>query len=254
MIGLLSTASGRFYLKHPWQLCLAVTGIALGVAVYVGVDLANDSARRAFELSENLVLGRVTHQLVGLDGSLPNSVYRDLRVEHGPVLAAPIVEGEVRLFDSPGRRFTLLGVDPLEEPGLRGFSGFVPGGGSDLGRLIVEPGSVLVPEGLATELGLSSGADLELIVGANVATVRIVGTIREETLDPEGTNLPLVTDIASAQELLAIDGISRIDLVLTAAEVERLEALTIPGARLLPAASRNAGFSELARARTWRER
>jgi putative ABC transport system permease protein len=83
VIGLLSTASGRFYLKHPWQLCLAVTGIALGVAVYVGVDLANDSARRAFELSENLVLGRVTHQLVGLDGSLPNSVYRDLRVEHG---------------------------------------------------------------------------------------------------------------------------------------------------------------------------
>jgi len=248
VIGLLSTASGRFYLKHPWQLCLAVTGIALGVAVYVGVDLANDSARRAFELSENLVLGRVTHQLVGLDGSLPNSVYRDLRVEHGPVLAAPIVEGEVRLFDSPGRRFTLLGVDPLEEPGLRGFSGFVPGGGADLGRLIVEPGSVLVPEGLATELGLSSGADLELIVGANVATVRIVGTIREETLDPEGMNLPLVTDIASAQELLAIDGITRIDLVLTAAEVERLEALTIPGARLLPAASRNAGFSELARA------
>ena len=248
MIGLLSTASVRFYLKHPWQLCLAVTGIALGVAVYVGVDLANDSARRAFELSETLVLGRTTHQLVGLDGSLSNAIYRDLRVEHGPVVGAPIVEGQVRLAASPNRRFTLLGVDPLEESGFRGFAGFVPGRGSDFTRLIAEPGSVLVPEALASELGLTNGSNLSLIAGGTIAIVHVVGTISEATLDPGGSNLPLVTDIASAQELLATDTVTRVDLVLTAAEVERLTALAIPGVRLLPAASRNATFSEISRA------
>jgi putative ABC transport system permease protein len=186
LIGLLSTASGRFYLKHPWHLCLAVTGIALGVAVYVGVDLANGSARRAFELSENLVLGRTTHQLVGLDGSVPNAVYRELRMEHGPVVGAPVVEGQVRLSASPNRRFTLLGVDPLEETGFRGFSGFVPGRGSDLARLIVEPRSVLVPEALASEFGLENGSTLGLIAGGSVTTVQVVGTIREATLDPGG--------------------------------------------------------------------
>ncbi|MEE8249920.1 MAG: FtsX-like permease family protein, partial [Gammaproteobacteria bacterium] len=248
MIGLLSTASGRFYLKHPWQLCLAVTGIALGVAVYVGVDLANDSARRAFELSENLVLGRTTHQLVGLDGSVPNAVYRELRMEHGPVVGAPVVEGQVRLSASPNRRFTLLGVDPLEETGFRGFSGFVPGRGSDLARLIVEPRSVLVPEALASEFGLENGSTLGLIAGGSVTTVQVVGTIREATLDPGGSSLPIVTDIASAQELLATAAVTRVDLVLTADEVERLTALAIPGVRLLPAASRNATFSEISRA------
>ena len=248
MIGLLSTASGRFYLKHPWQLCLAVTGIALGVAVYVGVDLANDSARRAFELSENLVLGRTTHQLVGLDGSVPNAVYRELRMEHGPVVGAPVVEGQVRLSASPNRRFTLLGVDPLEETGFRGFSGFVPGRGSDLARLIVEPRSVLVPEALASEFGLENGSTLGLIAGGSVTTVQVVGTIREATLDPGGSSLPIVTDIASAQELLATAAVTRVDLVLTADEVERLTALAIPGVRLLPAESRNATFSEISRA------
>ncbi len=248
MIGLLSIAGGRFYLKHPWQLCLAVTGIALGVAVYVGVDLANDSARRAFELSENLVLGRVTHQLVGLDGSLPNSVYRDLRVEHGPVLAAPVVEGEVRLTAAPNRRLTVLGVDPLEETGLRGFSSFIPGSGSDLERLIVEPGSVLVPEALTSEFGLANGGNLGLTIGGRIVTVQVVGTVREAALDPGGSNLPLVTDIASAQELFATDEINRIDLVLTGEESERLGALAIPGARLLPAESSNAAFTELSRA------
>ena len=63
---LLGSAATRFYLKRPWQLFLAITGISLGVAVYVGVDLANDSARRAFELSANLITGQTTHHLVGV--------------------------------------------------------------------------------------------------------------------------------------------------------------------------------------------
>ncbi len=248
MIGLLSTAAARFYLKHPLQLCLAVTGIALGVAVYVGVDLANDSARRAFELSENLVLGRTTHQLVGLDGDLPNAIYRDLRIEHGPVLGAPVVEGEVRLSGVPNRRLTLLGIDPVEESGVRGFTAFVPGSGSNLARLIVEPGSVLVPEALASEFGLEIGSSLSLIARRTVATVVVVGTVREAALDPEGTNVPIVMDIASAQELLGTDAITRVDLVLSDEEAERLTALALPGARLLPAESRNAAFSEISRA------
>lgn len=248
MIALLSISGARFYLKHPWQLCLAVTGIALGVAVFVGVDLANDSSRRAFELSEDLVLGQVTHQLVGLNDVLPGSIYRDLRIEHGPVLAAPVLEGGARLADDPGRRLTVLGIDPLEELGLRSFSGYVPGNDSDLGRLITEPGSVLVPEALASEFDLDVGSTLRLIIDNRYETVTVVGTVREAILDPEGTSLPLITDIASAQELFGTNQISRVDLILSTAEAERLGAISFPGARLLPAASRNAVFTELSRA------
>ena len=248
MIALLSVAGLRFHMKHPWQLCLAVTGIALGVAVFVGVDLANDSSRRAFELSEDLVLGQVTHQLVGLDDVIPSSVYRNLRIEYGPVLAAPVLEGRVRLADDPSRRLTLLGIDPLEELGIRSFSGYIPGSDTDLRRLITEPGGVLIPEALASEFGLGIDSDLTLIVDGAYATVHVVGTIREAILDPEGSSLPLVTDIASAQELLATDQISRVDLILSPADAERLGALEIPGVHLLPVASGNAVFTELARA------
>ncbi len=41
----------RHLRRHPWQLGLAVLGIALGVAVTVSIDLANESARRAFARS-----------------------------------------------------------------------------------------------------------------------------------------------------------------------------------------------------------
>jgi putative ABC transport system permease protein len=248
LIGLLSTAGVRFYLKHPWQLCLAVTGIALGVAVYVGVDLANDSARRAFELSENLVLGQVTHQLVGLNGNLPNSTYHDLRVNRGPIRAAPILEGRVELAHGLDRRETLLGVDPLEETGFRGFAGFIPGSDSNLGRLIAEPNTILAPDSLLAELDLQVGDTLELLAANRTVSVQIVGTVRDATLDPSGSSLPLVADIATVQELLGTATLTRIDLVLNEAEAEQLSALPLPGTHLLPATSQNAAFNEISRA------
>ena len=129
---LLGSAATRFYLKRPWQLFLAITGISLGVAVYVGVDLVNDSARRAFELSANLITGQTTHHLVGVGGDIPNSLYQDLRLKHGLQLAAPIIEDEIRLAQAPSREFTVIGIDPLKEPSFRGFSNFIPGDGTTL--------------------------------------------------------------------------------------------------------------------------
>ena len=100
----------------------------------MGVDLANDSARRAFQLSSDLITGSTTHHLMGTRGEIADSVYRTLRMEQGPVRAAPVIEAEVRPRRMPDRVFTLMGVDPLEETGFRGFSDFVPGRGTDFTR------------------------------------------------------------------------------------------------------------------------
>ena len=248
MNGLLAQSGLRFYLRRPWQLCLAVSGIALGVAVYVGVDLANDSARRAFELSSDLITGSTTHHLMGTRGEIADSLYRSLRMEHGPFRAAPVIEDEVRLRRLPDRVFTLMGIDPLEESGFRGFAGFVPGRGTDFTRLIVEPGAVLVPEPVLEELGLELGAEFELLISGQSRTVRAVGTVLDTSSGSEGPTAPIIADIATAQELLGSASLSRVDLVLDEAEAERIRTLGLPGATLVPAEGRNAAFDELARA------
>ena len=248
MNGLLARAGLRFYGRRPWQLCLAVCGIALGVAVYVGVDLANDSARRAFQLSADLITGSTTHHLMGTRGEVPDSVYRSLRMEHGPVRAAPVIEAEVRVARLAGRVLTLLGVDPLEETGFRGFTGFVPGRGTDFTRLIVEPHTVLAPMPLLNELGLEPGDDLDLLIADTPTTVRVVGTVLETSSVEDGPTAPIITDIATAQELLGSASISRVDLILDDAEAARIRALNLPGTTLVPAQGRNAAFDELARA------
>src|SRR5215470_19713182 len=92
-------ASIGHLLRHPWQMGLSVLGIALGVAVAVSIHLANDSARRAFDLATEAVTGRATHQIVGGPSGLAESVYGDLRVGLGIRRAAPIVEGDAAAAD-----------------------------------------------------------------------------------------------------------------------------------------------------------
>ncbi|MDG2316530.1 MAG: FtsX-like permease family protein [Gammaproteobacteria bacterium] len=245
---LLGSAATRFYLKRPWQLFLAITGISLGVAVYVGVDLANDSARRAFELSASLITGQTTHHLVGVGGDIPNSLYQDLRLKHGLQLAAPIIEDEIRLTQAPSREFTVIGIDPLKEPSFRGFSSFVPGDGTTLRQLIAEPATILAPESLMLELGLQVGSELDLIFENTQKTVQIIGPVTEISLAEEGATTPIVMDIATAQELLDRKTISRIDLILSDIEAEKISSLGLSGVVLVNANDRNSSFDELARA------
>ena len=65
MNNILLRSSRHFFLRHPWQLGLAVTGIALAVAVVVSIDLVNKSAGHAFERSTETIVGRATHRIVG---------------------------------------------------------------------------------------------------------------------------------------------------------------------------------------------
>ncbi len=249
MIAPLLKASWRFYLRHPLQLVLAILGVALGVAVFVGVELANNSARRAFAESQEQLAGRATHQLVGVGDEIPNALYRQLRLEHGPIAAAPVIETRVSLDNLEGRRFALLGVDPLEELQFRSYSGLSVQAESNSARLMAEPHSLLVPSSLAAELGVETGSTLRLMVdgGATVA-MTVIGTIGEDGLDSEGINLPLIADIATVQELRGRNTITRIDLILTPAAADTLERLALPGVALVATPSRNLVFNELSRA------
>jgi putative ABC transport system permease protein len=50
-------SSLRYLIGHPWQVGLAVLGVSLGVAVVVSIDLANQSAKRAFRCPPTLSRG-----------------------------------------------------------------------------------------------------------------------------------------------------------------------------------------------------
>jgi putative ABC transport system permease protein len=241
---LLRRASLRFYLRHPWQLGLALVGISLGVGVYVGVSLANDSAARAFDVAAAEVRGSTTHRIVPAGAGLDERLYRDLVLHSGALGAAPVLEGEVGVVGRNNLRVPLLGIEPIRQNGIRAAVG-AASEESDFARLIVEPNTVLVAEDLASELGIAAGDTLPLSIDGRTANARVLGVLASTGADVR-TESPLIADIATAQELLGRAGeISRIDLAVGEDEADEVRSLLPADAILVATEAERSAFREL---------
>lgn len=242
MIPVLIRASLRDLTRHRWQTLLACLGIALGVAVVVAVDIANGSARRAFELSAQRVVGRATHRIESASGHIANAQYARLVPLLAPLEASPVQESTVRI--GPGT-FTLLGVDLLAFGQLRAGDTRVEGG--PLGDLLARPGAILLPVQDAARLGLAVGDALAVRIGERGRPGYLAGVLIGGS--PAETAGLALADIASAQGLTGrLDELDRIDLVLGAQEAADLAGRLPPGLRLVPAAQRGESLRRMTRA------
>jgi putative ABC transport system permease protein len=255
MSPLLWRASRRHLARHPWQIGLSILGVALGVAVALSIDLATESARRAFELSTEAVTGRATHQILGGPSGLTEDVYRMLRLRLGVRQAAPVLEYDVTLLDRPGETFHLFGIDPFAEGPFRPHLVEVEPGGRERGdtagplaaiaRLVAQPSTVLMSAPTARRLGLSRGQLLHIRVAGASRPVTLAGWLEPaDRLSARALESLLVTDIATAQELAGARGrLTRIDLIAPddaegRALIQRIRDALPPDALIVPASAR----------------
>jgi putative ABC transport system permease protein len=243
---LLRRASLRFYLRHPWQLALAIAGISLGVAVYVGVSLANDSASRSFDAAAERLQGSLTHRLVPIDDEIDERLFAQLSQRHRIGAASPIVEGRVTLAQRADLSVPLLGLDPLQSIGDPAGASPGPDAETPLTRLLTEAGTVLLPRELADEVGVATGDTLRLVAGAKEIEVLVVGVLDTTRADGEAV---ILADIATAQEVLGMVGrLSRIELRLAPAELARLGDALPANVALLPIEAEGSTFRQLSSA------
>ncbi|HMB73164.1 MAG TPA: FtsX-like permease family protein, partial [Gammaproteobacteria bacterium] len=236
----LLTSAARFHLRSPLQLLLSVAGIALGVAVYVGVDVANTSATAAFETSARFVRGAATHRLLPVGEYLDEAIYVDFVAARG-IVGAPIIEVPVTIGNAriPA---TLLGVDTIEEAAFRDATR--PGllGGTAPNALLTQPATAIVAPALATGAGTES---ISINTGTGEFAVRVVGSVPPES----GLAQLVIADIATAQEIASLIGrLSRIDLIIDAAELRWLHAELPAGVVVVPAGDEDLAFRQLSNA------
>jgi putative ABC transport system permease protein len=255
MHSILLKTSLRHLLKHPWQVGLAMLGVALGVAVVVSIDLANSSARRAFALSTETIAGRATHQIVGGPNGLDESVYRAVRLDLGVRQSAPVVEGYAAAPDHPGLTLHILGLDPLADAPFRSFgagTGRSSGALASPADLFVKPGAALLSADTARTYGLQQGDELRLRIGPNVARATLIALIEPpDEAARRALDGLLIADIATAQEWLGYTGkLSQIDLILPDGDAgqslaDRIAAALPPGAQLTRPALRTQAIEQM---------
>lgn len=243
-LSILTLTSLRHLIRHPWQFALAILGVALGVAVVVAIDLANQSARVAFSLSTETIAGRATHQIVGGPSGLPDDLYRRLRVDLGVRNSAPVIEGYVTTPRYPGLTLRVLGIDPLAEGQFRPYTTGGAGGQGSPTSFFTEPGAALLAGQTAKQYGIGGAVlrqpvDLALEIGGRAASTRVVGLIEpEDEASRRALDALLVTDVATAQEWFGKVGrLDRIDLILPLgaagdAQIAAIKSILPPGAQI----------------------
>ncbi|HHJ18907.1 MAG TPA: ABC transporter permease [Gammaproteobacteria bacterium] len=246
--GTLRLASFRYLLQHPWQLALTIIGIALGIAIIVAVDLANESATRAFQLSMENINGKATHQIVGGPSGLDEQVYTRLRIELGVRDSAPLVEA---YGVSGAETLHLIGFDPIANLGQAARFGELEGGAME--DLIAVPNTALLAAPTARRMELAVGDTFEVELGGRPQRLRLIGLLELRDQPEAAIEGLLLTDISTAQEITGYVGrLSWIDLVIEDDEgsglLERIRAILPPDAELVPAASRANAMAQMSRA------
>ncbi|MFQ5942951.1 MAG: FtsX-like permease family protein [Anaerolineales bacterium] len=219
----------RDLIRRPLFSGLMLTGLALGVSVVTAIDLASQSALRAFELSTNSLVGRTTHAMVGGPKGVSEDFYRELRSESDVLQAAPVVEGVVSALDYDQRPLRVLGIDLFAEAPFRDYLG--PGLPFDpqFQRFFTEAGMAIIGEEFAAANRLLPGSELTVQVDDRLEVVTILGIL--STL---GSSDVVLMDIAGAQELLGLSGqLSRIDLITDTDGVEALRLRLPAGLRIV---------------------
>lgn len=239
---LLTLSSLRFLSRHRWQSWLTVIGVMLGVAMVVGVDLANSSARRAFSLSLESIAGATTHQIIGGPLGIPESIYTRLRTDLAIRTSLPLVSGQVTIDGEP---FLLLGVDPISEAqNGRHTTGFQYQG---LSTAFSSDDTVMLSERAAARLNLSLNDVFELQRGNRKLSVKVAAIFPSD--NPAATDGLLFTDIAVAQRLLNRFGrLDRIDLILDEESRIRLKSWLPQGLSLVDSESRNSNLQQMSEA------
>jgi putative ABC transport system permease protein len=242
---LLLLAGLRYVLRHRWQGVLALTGIALGVAVVLAVDLANRSARAAFELSAAQLQGKATHRLIAADGALPESLYVDLRRQPGHPPMAPVVTDWVRVAGQAGR-YRLVGLDLFAEGPFRGRLAAVTRRRELIDDWLTRPDALALGDAAARQFGVAADDSLQIVYRDRSSALRILAI--DPAVSAGGEDLLLV-DIATAQSVLGLSGyLSYVDLILDEAAVHWLRKRLPDDVQLVTVAEAAAGVTRLSAA------
>jgi putative ABC transport system permease protein len=230
---------------------LTLFGVILGVAVWVGIRLANHSAMSSFAETVNVVAGRANLQVVCDTAGFDAGLLAKVRAVPGVAAAAPIVQtyalarlggrarettfvrGEASPYDET---LLVLGVDlPSEAP----FARYEATEREKLAgaAFVLNPAAVAVTRSLADRHHLRTGQPLTLLSGGRPATLFIQEIVESEELQQAMGGSVAVVNLGTAQSIFHREAkLDRIDLIVDAGRREPIQAairaLLPPGTRV----------------------
>ena len=186
----------RYALRHRFLALINVLSVALGVAVYLAIQITNYSAEQSFAAGVDLVAGRAHLEA---RGEIDDALFPRLQTIEGVTAATPLVEAVIILPDFPGEYLHLMGIDPLTNSEFRNFSNF-SGAGQD--RWFSDSHAITISKAFADTHSLKIGDSIRVETGEGTTFLTVAFLIDTGNADSHFAFM----DIGWAQELLGKAG------------------------------------------------
>ena len=203
----------RPVLRDPFRMIITILGVAIGVAVFLSIQLANRQTLRSFEESVDLVLGRAD-AIVHADGmAFDEKYFQELSHVRELVKSYPVIEGYgVEL--KTGQVVEILGTDLLQDSGIRDFSiktlekdlkGLLP--------IIMDPKGIVLPEKFIPGTNFKPGDKINFLINGIEKTFNVNAILENKGLARALNGNFALMDIAAAQWAFGrIGKLDRIDI------------------------------------------
>ena len=202
----------RHMRSYKGRALLCLLGVALGVAVFVGIKTATSSAMSSFQDTVTSLAGTTELQVIGQGSGFPEELYAEVVSADGVRAATPVLEFNVIAAPPLDEPLLMLGVDVFSDLDFREYH-FVesPQGKDTVLSFLTKPGAIALTEKFAQRHGLEINDQLEILSGSKrlTFTLQALLKLKGPAHALEG-NFALV-DIATAQE--AFDRIGRLDRI-----------------------------------------
>jgi len=156
---LLKLISWPYIRKHLLRWMLTITGIVLGVAVFLGMHTANQSVLHAFRQTVDRIAGSTQLQVSASETGFDESVLERVQAVPEVRAAVPVIEAVVNTGLKGQGNLLILGVDMTGDRNLRDYE-LESGDASIVDDPLVflaQPDSLIVTDTLARENQLAIG-------------------------------------------------------------------------------------------------
>ncbi len=193
---------------HPLRAMLAVTAIAIGVALGFAVDLINGAAFNEFSAATKSIAGQADLQVKGIEAGFDENLFPQLARREGVRIASPVLEFNALLL---GRHesLTIEGIDVFRAGAIAPDLIGVPASGQPFDTLADD--AVFLSTAAMESLHLKPGEQLSLLSGTHTVTLRVAGGL----VHARAGQRIAVMDIGAAQwRFQKLGQLTRIDLRL----------------------------------------
>ena len=178
LLHLLKNITLRHLRHHKGRTILSMIGIALGVGVFVSVQLAIYTAIESFNASVDHVSGKANLQVTSFGRGFSEEVYLKVKKVPGVKAATPVIQYTSKIDEPIGEPLYLLGIDVFSDQPFREYQFYAS---DEEGLLFLkDPNSIAITEKLANRRGLKKGKPSPSLSVPKKVTFNITNLLKME--------------------------------------------------------------------------